>query len=177
MERTKLLTIAVVGLLLLNLLTIGFLILNTNRPRRPEPPGQNGGDGPARIIMERLGFDEQQQQDYRKLIDAHRDQTERLSIQSVELYQMYYGLLLAEKPDTARENALSQQIAQNQQAVARLNFDHFAQIKALCHPNQQANFTRLVGDLNRLFGRQQRPQREGEGRLPDGNSEKRPPRP
>lgn len=169
-------TIAVAGLLILNLFTIGFLVLKAGAFQRPEPPGQNRG-GPARLIMERLGFDEKQREAYTNLVDAHRDQTERLSAQSVALHRSYYELLLSKEPDTTRENALSQQIARHQQAVARLNFDHFAQIKALCRPDQQANFTRLVGDLSKLFGRQPRPQRQGEGRPPDDNSENKPLRP
>lgn len=177
MERTKLLTIAVVGLLILNLLTIGFLVLITNRPRQPGPPDQNGPGRPARVIIERLRLDEQQKQVFEKLRDAHRLQIEHLSAQSVQLYRSYYGLLAFEKPDMARANALGQQIAQNQLAVAKLNFDHFGDIKGLCHPDQQTDFTRLVDDLSRLFGPQQRPQRQGEGRPPNDNPENRPPRP
>lgn len=173
MERTKLLTVAVVGLLLLNLFTIGFLVLNAGAFRGPEPSNQNRG-GPALLIMERLGFDEEQRQAFKKLADAHHDQTERLSAQSVALYRSYYELLLSEKPDTVRANALSEQIAQNQLTVAKVNLAHFAQIKALCHPDQQASFTRLVGDLSKLFGRQPRPQRQGEGRPPDTNFENKP---
>jgi len=177
MERTKLLTVAVVGLLILNLLTIGFLILNTNRPRRPEPPNPNKGSGPALIIIERLRLDAQQERAFQKLRNAHHRQSELLSAQSVELYRSYYGLLASEKPDTARKNALEGQIAENQAAVAKLNFDHFAQIKALCRPDQQADFTRLVADLNRLFGRQPRPKQGSEGRPPGDNPENRPSRP
>jgi periplasmic protein CpxP/Spy len=177
MERTKLLTIAVVGLLILNLLTIGFLILNTNRARWPEPPEQNRGGGPARIIIERLRLNEQQQQAFEKLRDGHHKQSDKLSKQAVELYRAYYELLTAEQPDTVQANELSRQIAQNQLAVAKLNFDHFAEIKALCRSDQQADFTRLVGDLNRLFGRQPRPRPEGEGPPPGDNSENRPPNP
>ncbi len=167
MERTKLLTVAVLGLLLLNMFTIGFLMVNADAFRRPESPRQNG-DGPARLIMDRLGFNEEQRQDYQKLVAAHRGQTKVLSAQSVQLHRSYYELLLPKEPDTVRENVLSQQIAQNQRAVAKLNFEHFAQIKALCRPDQQADFTRLVGDLSRLFGHQPRP--------PQPQKEDRPPR-
>lgn len=184
MERTKLLTGAVIALFLLNLVTIGFLIM---RPGRPGRPGMQGPKGePAQVISKRLHFDDQQQKQYRQLIDEHQNQTRTLNEKSLQLYRQYYGLLAAEQPDTAQANLLSGQIAQMQQALAQLNFSHFEQIKALCQPNQQADFTRLVSDLAQLFGRQQRPRgpggpegppEGGPGGPPERAPENIPPRP
>ncbi|QDK77096.1 periplasmic heavy metal sensor [Spirosoma sp. KCTC 42546] len=168
MERTKLLTIAVIGLFLLNLITIGFLLLKPNRP--PHPGGPGGAEEPATVIIGRLRFDAGQQKVYRGLITNHQEQTRALNEEMVQLYRDYYGLLAMSPPDSARANTLSQQIANNQRAQAQLNFTHFKQIKALCRPDQQGDFTELAKDLARLFGRQQRPPR----RSPDGPPEGRP---
>lgn len=155
MERTKLLTIAVIGLLLLNTLTIGFMILK-------RPPRLAGRDGtPSRVIIERLHLDASQRQQYRQLIEAHQQQTHALSDESAQLFREYYGLLTSEPTDTSRANALSAQIAENQRALAQLNFAHFQQLKQLCRPDQQAKFDQLVNDLSRLFGQQQRPRDPG----------------
>lgn len=181
MERTKLLTIAVIGLLLLNLLTIGYLVFRPvtgPRPERNRPPGE---PEPATIIIERLHFDAGQQQRYQQLIARHRQQTRLLGEQSAQLYRAYYGLLTEAQPDTVQTNAFSQQIARNQRAQAQLNFAHFNDIKQLCRGSQLADFRELVGDLSRLFGRQPRvprPDRNGPpGDRPEGAPDNLPPHP
>ena len=180
MERTKLLTVAVIGLLLLNLLTVGFLIVKPmrNRPLHPDHlPEQSDSNGPESIIVERLHFDPTQQKQYHQLVTRHRSQTRNLSSQMVQLYKDYYGLLASDQSDSARANALSEQIAANQRAQAELNFDHFKQINALCRPDQQGDFHRLVSDLSNLFGHPQHPPRpNGEG-PPEGSPENLPPHP
>lgn len=180
MERTKLLTFAVVGLLLLNLLTIGFLFLKPDQPQQPEQgparPGF-GAEGPATVIIERLHLDERQQTQYRQLVKAHQDRMRALNEKSAQLYRNYYGLLEAARYDTKQADALSRQIADSQQKMAQLNFDHFKEIKSLCRPDQTADFNRLVSDLARLFGRQQRPPRSGPDGPPAGAPENLPPRP
>lgn len=167
MERTKLLTFAVVGLLLINGLTLLFLVIKPGWLPHPGPPG---GEGPAAVVIERLHFDARQEQQYRTLIRAHQGQTNQLNAQSVQLYRRYYALLTALRPDTAQANRLSQQIGNTQRALAEANFAHFNAINALCRPDQQADFDRLVDELSQLFGR---PQRSGVG----GPPENRPPRP
>ncbi|QHV97093.1 periplasmic heavy metal sensor [Spirosoma endbachense] len=171
MERTKLLTFAVIGLLLLNLLTIGFVWLKPDQSSSLSQGPPPEGDGPARLIIERLHFDTQQQQQYRQLVQEHQRQTRVLNQESVQLFRAYYGLLASTQPDSARANTLSHQIADNQRSIAELNFAHFQQIKALCQPDQQPYFTKLVDDLAHLFGRRQRPPRpNGEG-PPEGRPE------
>ncbi len=170
MERTKLLTITVVGLLVLNLLTVGLLAVRLGGANqvdhRPGPPDQQG---PEQVIIDRLRFDSTQQNQYRHLIEQHRQQTHALGKESAQLYRDYYGLLAESVVDSVRASALRREIADNQLAVARVNFDHFAQIKALCHPDQQADFMSLVSDLGNLFGRVGRPAPAG-GPPPGGGS-------
>ncbi|GAB3944846.1 hypothetical protein GCM10028805_12940 [Spirosoma harenae] len=170
MERTKLLTFAVIGLLLLNLLTIGFLVLKPDQSSHYGPPGTPPRpDGPVNIIIERLHFDQDQQKAYKELIDQHQSQMRELNEQMAQLHRDYYRLLASDKPDSAQANALSRQIADNQKAQAEVNFRHFEQIKALCHPDQQAAFKQLVGDLARLFGRHQHPPHAGVDGPPEGH--------
>lgn len=178
MERTKLLTLAIIGLLLLNLFTIGFIVLKPGLSFHPDhPPGPPGADGPATIIIERLHLDTDQQTAYRKLVRQHQHDVRTLREQSAQLFRNYYGLLESDHPDSTKANAFSQQIALNQREMAQLNFSHFNQIKALCRPGQRADFNRLVSDLSRLFGQQPRPRQFNAGGPPEGPPEDLPPRP
>lgn len=154
MTTTKLLTIAVVALLILNMGLVAVLFW------KPTQNGPSDG-GPKTVISRRLHFDTSQQEQYDKLVDEHRHQTRQLNQAGVRLYRQYYQLLKTNQPDTVRSARFSQEIAANQRAIAELNFAHFSALKALCRPDQQADFTRLVDDLTELFGRNPRPNRRG----------------
>lgn len=153
MNQTRLLTWAVVGLLLLNLGTLGYLALRPHglHPPGPGHPGMPPPGSPATLIIDRLHFDEGQQARYRRLVRQHQQASAQLAEASTSLYQRYYKLLSQAWPDTAATQLLSRQIAANQQAVAELNFTHFAQIRALCRPDQLPAFVRLLDDLTQLF--------------------------
>ncbi|MVM39959.1 periplasmic heavy metal sensor [Spirosoma sp. HMF3257] len=191
MERTKLLTFSVIGLLLLNLLTIGYVVFKSGHfsqsdQSRSQPLGR---EGPARVIISRLHFDEQQQKQFLEMGRQHHQETRRLNEESVRLFRTYYSLLATTPPDTAKASMLARQIADIQRQIAELNFAHFQEIKALCRPEQQADFVQLVDDLARLFGRPQRPPRNGNDgppeatmggppeEHPDGPPENFPPKP
>lgn len=75
MEKTKLLTITVIGLLLVNLATLSFLFLSGPKPGKLPHKGR---PEPREIIIEKLHFDAKQQQEYDKLIQWHRDEIEYL---------------------------------------------------------------------------------------------------
>lgn len=157
MERTKLLTLIIIGLLILNLFTISVVWFKSSsaqlldHPDLP-PPGR---EEPSTLIIRRLHFNEQQQRQYRELVAEHQDRTQQLNNQAAQLYRTYYGLLASPSVDTVRANSINQEIAHNQQVTAQLNFSHFQQIKALCRPDQQGYFTNLVDELAHLFGRRQ----------------------
>ncbi|TAE21754.1 MAG: periplasmic heavy metal sensor [Cytophagales bacterium] len=146
MERTKFLTIAVIALFILNLATIGFMLL---RPPMP-PGGRSGMGGPGAVIADRLHLDADQREQFRALQDERHEQLHPLNVKAGDLYTTYYILLRAERVDTARANAISRQIGQNQQAIAQVNFRHFQQLKTICRPGQQADFGQLMGDLTKI---------------------------
>lgn len=148
MNRTKLLTIAVIGLLLINAGTLGVLLL---RPAHHPPMEGPRGEGPKRIIIERLHFDAQQQEAYQLLIDEHRQKMRELNEASRGLHDQLFVLLKETPADTAKADNFMQQIAANQLAIEQLNFDHFNKIKALCKGSQLNDFNELVNDLGQLF--------------------------
>ena len=114
---------------------------------RPQP-----GEGPKRIIIERLHLDAQQQEAYQLLINEHRQKMDRLNETARGLHDQLFTLLKSTPVDTAEARSLMQQIAANQLATEQLNFDHFSKIKALCKGPQSDDFNTLVNDLGQLFG-------------------------
>ena len=55
MSKIKLLTLAVVGLLIVNVGLLTFLFMN--KPMRPPGRGGQGNEGPKSLIIEKLDFD------------------------------------------------------------------------------------------------------------------------
>jgi periplasmic protein CpxP/Spy len=151
MNKTKLLAIAVIGLLVLNFGTLGVLLLHKPpHPEHGEMPPPNG-EGPKRIIIERLHFDDAQQKQYETLIDEHRSKTRELNETSHGLHDQLFSLLKNDPVDKTKTDSIIQQIADNQKAIDNLNFEHFQKIKALCKPEQIKDFNELADELAKLF--------------------------
>ena len=157
MNRTKLLTIAVIGLLLLNLGTMGVMMMQ--KPPRPPhgemPPPQ--GEGPKQMIIDRLHFDASQQKDYELLIVEHHNKTDELHEASKELHDNLYSLLQNAEANATASDSLIVKISDNQKAIENLNFMHFQAIKKLCKGEQVNDFNKLVDELGMLFAPKERP--------------------
>lgn len=152
MNRTKLLTIAVIGLLLLNFGILGVMFFGKpSHPPMHPPHGGPKGEGPKQIIIERLHLDATQQKDYELLIVDHRSKTDELHEASKELHDKLFSLLKGDTINQRDSDSLILEIANNQKAIEDLNFAHFGAIKKLCKGEQVAFFNELVDDLGRLF--------------------------
>ena len=163
MNRTKLLTIAVLGLLVINLGTLVFVFFKPH-PHPPHPDqmmrhGNEGprGEGPKQIIIDRLNFDEAQQKEYLVLIEDHKSKMHELNRASNELHDQLYSLLKENAINKAAADSTIQKIAGNQKELDHLNFDHFQKIKAICNGKQVEKFNQLAGDLAGLFAPQGHP--------------------
>jgi len=148
MNKTKLLSIAVVGLLLINLGTLALMFFRSGPQHSDHPPR---GEGPKKIIIERLNFDAEQQKQYEVIIADHRSKMQELNKNSRELHDELYSLLTNATIDKAKADSIILTISENQKALDNLNFDHFQKIKAICKDKQLENFNALVQDLTHLF--------------------------
>lgn len=145
MERNKILTIAVIGLLLLNAAIIGFLWLD-----KP-PHSMKAKGGPASLIIERLHFDTNQEIEFRKLAKVHHEEFKKLQQISIETHQEYYKLMKQEDIDSMKVDSLRQIMASNQQSIDKLNFEHFLDIKKLCNTEQKILFNDFADEIGGLF--------------------------
>lgn len=158
MERTKLLTITIIGLFLINLATLGFLFLNG-----PKPGGMphEGRPLPKEIIIDKLHFDTNQQKEYEKLIHWHRGKIDKLDSAIRETKNELYSILGEEKIDNNAKTRLITRLNQYQKQVEETHFKHFEDIKKLCKPEQKEEFEALTEELSRIFApRPRRPRHE-----------------
>ena len=141
MTRTRLLSIAVVALVLLNLTTLGVLIL-----RKPPHPEHGKHGGPKVVIIERLKFDADQVAAYEELIHDHRVKIDALDERMMELRSRLYGAHNALPKDS-----LIAMIGETQEEIERTHADHFGRIRVLCKPGQLPLFDAMTKDLAGYF--------------------------
>ncbi len=147
MEKTKLLSLLVIVLILINLGTLAYLFFQqggmTHRGFGPVHGGK-----PDQIIIERLNFDAQQISDYRQLIEEHRS-----TIQEIE----QSGLILRERLFTSltdtkvNKDSIIQALSELHIDIIREHINHFESLRGICHEDQKQAFEELSHDLGRLF--------------------------
>ncbi|RTY93686.1 periplasmic heavy metal sensor [Flavobacterium sp. GT3R68] len=153
MDKTKLLTLAVIGLLLLNLATMGFLFLNN--------PKGHGGPGnrpkPQEIIIMKLHLDDKQQESYQQLIQWHRSQIDDFDYQIREAKNKLYLELVKSTIDIKVKDSLIDEIANYQKKIEITHFKHFQDIKKLCRKEQLKDYDVLTEELSKIFSHPPKP--------------------
>ena len=157
MEKTKLLTISVIGLLLLNLGTLGFLFMNGTKEQRLPHNRPGGRPSPREIIIHKLHFDTNQQKEYDKIIDWHRGEIRQLEKKIHEAKDKLYSELIQPKVNVKTKDSLMTLLASYQKQIEETHFKHFSGIKMICHPNQMVYYNELTEELSRLFSRSKPP--------------------
>lgn len=154
MSKMKLLSIAVIGLLILNLGIVGFLFFS--KPLRPHdrPNGRPPFERvkPQKEIIERLHFDSDQVRQYEILIEAHQASIRALNDSIRNVKSMLYLMLNAE--NISDKDSLIETLGSLQEGIERIHYDHFAKVKKLCRADQLSDFEELTTRLADFFGRQ-----------------------
>lgn len=177
MPKTTLLTVAIVALLLLNLGTLA-VVWRQRAPMGHRGPGRRDGlrpedrplhdRGPARQISRLLQFDEAQERQFRTLRDRHHARTLELRREARALHRRLY-LVLLDSAATIRRDSLLAAIAANERTRATLNYDHFAELRALCRPAQRTHFRALMEQVaDQFVGAGAPPPRPGDELPPGG---------
>ena len=144
MDKIILLTGSVVGLLMLNLATISFLFFNNPNRNRPEP---------QKIIIEKLHFDQQQQEQYKQLIHWHRTQIDGLENKIKDTKNKLYQQLQKPETNLKTNDSLITALSEYQKEIENTHFKHFLSIKKLCKKEQLADFDNLTEELSKLFSK------------------------
>lgn len=151
MKKTKLLTIAVLVLVVINLITLSFFVSKgpDDRPGRKPMPRE--------IIIEKLHFDAEQIAKYDQLIEVHRDSVRLLDREIKDNKNTLYNQL-AQPYNQKSTEALFLKLANSQSAIEQLHYNHFLAIKSLCKPDQLADYDNLTNELAKIFNPKHPPQ-------------------
>lgn len=148
MEKSKLSSVAIIGLLLINMATLGFLFLSGPKERNHPPMDRMR---PKEMIVEKLHFDENQQKEFQKLIDWHKNEIRKNDEEIKASKIALYALLSKNELDTNAKDSLIHVINTHQKEIENVHFKHFEDIKKLCKPEQIDDFNNLSKELARMF--------------------------
>lgn len=149
MEKSKLITISIFGLLALNLATLGFLLVSG--PKGHRPPPQENHPKPNEIIIDQLHFDAAQQKDYSKIIAWHQKTIRELDHNIRHAKNDLYMLLKDSQVNSKTKDSLISVLNGYQKQIEETHFKHFEDIRKLCHPDQIEDFNALTEELSRIF--------------------------
>jgi hypothetical protein len=144
MNKNKFLTIVSVGLLLINLLLVGF-ILNKEF-------GHSKHEGPRNLIIEKLKLDQDQVKNYDIMIANHRKNIGDAESRMFDLKKQLYSKLYT-NGDIENRDSLLNELGKVQMKIEQINYSHFNELRKLCHPDQQALFQNLTNELTELFSK------------------------
>ena len=151
MKKTKLLTITVIGLLLLNFAVLAFLFVSGPRGHKQPTDRAEGRPNPREIIIERLHFDDNQQKGYDNIVQWHKGQIKKLDENLRSAKNELYTQLKQPQVDIKFKDSLIAVINTNQEQIEETHFKHFEDIKKLCHQDQLEDFYELTEDLSKIF--------------------------
>ncbi len=163
LKNNKYIGWVVILLAILNVALLVFIWNGNNRlPRQPKNSG-------IRVFEERLELNETQAKQLKQLRDEHFKTIQRLRNQTLETRKGLHSLW-AEDDASNKVTELTQRMGTLHAAIEKATFDHFAQIRAICSPEQQKIFDALIQDVLRQ-GERPGPQNgrmPREGRGPEG---------
>lgn len=143
MEKIKLLTLLSVGLLLLNIVLVGFILFS-------KPHQRTLGNKNRNLIISRLGLDQNQIKSYDSLIQWHRTELSKNERQMLFQKRNLYQLLKTDKFSNQKDSLISD-IGKTQVSIEHIHLKHFEGIKLLCTENQSAAFDTLMSQIADMF--------------------------
>ncbi|MBC8051632.1 MAG: hypothetical protein H7Y13_01055 [Sphingobacteriaceae bacterium] len=151
MKKEKILWLAVVILVVLNISCLLVILL-----RKGERPNKKFDA----MIIENLRLNENQIERFNGLKHNHRMQIGRLDRSMQGPFEQYFGLLKGNR-DKIKEDSLENVLALLYQQKVELTYSHFADLKAICTPEQQQNMDKIVPFLMQVISP---PKKEVHGR-------------
>lgn len=147
MVKTKFLTLLSAGLLIINLLLIGFIFYR-------KPHGRHQGSENRNIIVHRLDFDGNQINSYDSLIQWHRTEVLKNENRMLQQKTKLYSVLKSDQKSSQKDSLINE-ISKIQVALENIHFKHFEDIKHLLTPEQSVKYDFLMSEIAGMFSNKQ----------------------
>jgi len=145
MNKSNFLTICVLLLFLLNACTLFIVFRNHHQNRNDRPRGME----PGNYIVEQLKLDAAQQQQFGEMRRQHHELAMHIQHEEERLHDLYFSLLKTDNPDMNKVDSVATLIGVQRKAQATAAFDHFRQLRALCHDDQKKLYDATIDEIAR----------------------------
>lgn len=142
--KNKILIWSVVLLMIVNVAVLIALILSHHKP-------VDHRGTPADYLIKELGLNAEQQKRLKGLADQHHQQAETIMVKIKDARDSLFGLLQQPTISDSTKNAAADNVAKNLEQLDLLTFDHFKQVRAICTPDQQKKFDKIIQDVLRMI--------------------------
>ena len=139
-SNNKILTIAVILLLVTNIALVAFMVLGKDK-RGGKFPGRSST---SEMMAKELGMTEQQKKDHKQLKEDHLKNIKPLFDSIRVAKTALYALLKDSTVNDSLVNHYTSQIGENQSTIDKLTFAHFKRIRNLFTSEQQPKFDDFV---------------------------------
>jgi len=151
MKKTNFLKLSLIGLLLLNLSTLSFIILKDNKSDENRKSNK-----PDQLIINKLEFDTDQENRYKKSIQKHCQQINIIQETILNYKNNLYTKLKNNSNSKTQIDSLISKINEQQKNIELINYNHFLEIKEICSQKQIPAYNELVNELSVIFSNQPR---------------------
>ncbi len=154
-NNNKILTIAVVLLLLTNIGLIAFMMTGKRKKGEGKRPGNRE---PFEMMVKELGMTDQQQKDYKGLKEAHFKNVRPLFDSIRAAKTAFYSMIKEGSVSDSVVNAHTSQITARQAVLEKATFEHFRQVRNIFTDEQKPKYDSF------LLKMMQRGKRDSSGR-------------
>jgi Spy/CpxP family protein refolding chaperone len=147
-STNKILAIAVVLLLLVNIAMVIFIV----RGKKQGDSKHGKGGNPIELMNKELGMTEQQKNEAKKLRDAHFAKIKPLFDSVRAAKSAFFSLIKDSNVNDSLLNVYDNRITETQATVDKLTFAHFRSIRALLNPEQQVKYDEFVQKMMQRSG-------------------------
>lgn len=128
MKTLKMYRMLLLILVVINIVTLCFLLLRPDHPHLP----------PDRInIAEKLGIKGQKEKEVNRIQQNHHKEMHRLNDQIKQLHDQLYRVFLKDNEDSTKAKELVNAIAENHRKIAFLLYAYFDELKTYCNAEQR----------------------------------------
>jgi Spy/CpxP family protein refolding chaperone len=140
-STNKILTIAVVLLLLANIALVIFMLKGKDRGdgKRRERRGE-----PAEMMAKELGMSEEQKTQYKKMRDKHLTTIRPLFDSISNVRKTFLGMVKADNSNDSIVNSYSNRVASIQSTIDKLTLTHFRTVRGMFRDEQLKKYDDFV---------------------------------
>ena len=148
-SSNKILTIAVVLLLLINIALVAFMVMGKKKPEVK----RNGVKGdPFEMMVKELNMTEEQKKEHRQYRDEYFKNVRPLFDSARSAKAAFFALIKDVSVSDSVLNVSNKKMSDIQFTIDRLTFEHFRRVRALYKDDQQKKYDELVQKMTQRQG-------------------------